>query len=289
MAAVNILAHANTRLIECNDFFSLYLYSGTVQKDLNVLFQSDELAIFVCLSGHLVSCTDTLSYHLSERLVSFALKHNCKKLLSAGIFTEFLILTFSLKTLEKLIETAGEDVRLTMSHFTSCQCTVHNCNSEILELSRKLLSESTEKYWGHLIKTQFIFQELLISFVRLFTADKAVDTDKVALVAKQILEAYPDKNLNLEKLADKCGVSKSHLCRVFKKATGQTISQYLNHVRIERACKLLAETGVPIEEIAIASGFNNASYFFRVFKKQVGKLPLEWRRNYSVASRINEK
>lgn len=51
MATINILAHENTRLIESNDSFSLYLYSGTVRKDLSVLFKSDELAIFVCLSG----------------------------------------------------------------------------------------------------------------------------------------------------------------------------------------------------------------------------------------------
>ncbi|MBU1106081.1 MAG: AraC family transcriptional regulator [Candidatus Riflebacteria bacterium] len=289
MAAVNILAHENTRLIERNDFFSLYLYSGTVRKDLSVLFQSDELAIFVCLSGKFVSSTESLSYNLSERLVSFALRHNCRKMLPADIFTEFIIITFTQQTLEKLIETAGENVKLTMSHFTSCQCTVHNCNSEIMELSRKLLNESTEKYWGHRVKTQFTFQELLISFVRLFTADKEDEVDKATVVAKQILEAFPDKNLDLEELADKCGVSKSHLCRVFKKATGQTVSQYLNHIRIERACRLLADTGVPIEEIAFASGFNNASYFFRVFKKQVGKLPLEWRKKHSVASQIDAK
>lgn len=286
MATINILGHENTRLIESNDSFSLYLYSGTVRKDLSVLFKSDELAIFVCLSGQLVSSTETLSYHLSERLISFALRHNCRKLITAGVFTEFLILTFSQRTLEKLIVTASENVSLTMSHFTSCQCTVHNCNSEILELSRKLLKESTEKYWGHRIKIQSVFQELLISFVRLFTADKDETVDKTVVLAKKFLEAYPDKNLDLEELADKCVVSKSHLCRVFKKATGQTVSQYLNQVRIERACKLLSATNVPIEEIAFAAGFNNASYFFRVFKKQIGKLPLEWRKKHSVAAEI---
>ncbi|OGK06027.1 MAG: hypothetical protein A2W80_14355 [Candidatus Riflebacteria bacterium GWC2_50_8] len=156
----------------------------------------------------------------------------------------------------------------------------------ILELSRKLLKETTEKYWGHRIKIQSVFQELLISFVRLFTADKDEAVDKTAVLAKKFLEAYPDKNLDLEELADKCGVSKSHLCRVFKKATGQTVSQYLNQIRIERACKLLSATDVPIEEIAFAAGFNNASYFFRVFKKQIGRLPLEWRKKHSVAAEI---
>jgi AraC-like DNA-binding protein len=284
VAAVDILEHENTRLVERNGYFSLYLYSGTPDKNLHVSFQSEQLAIFVCLSGQLVSSTESLSYHLSERLISFALRHNCRKLIPAGVFTELLILVFSQQTLEQLIESAGENVTLTMSHFTSCQCTVHNCNSEILDLSRKLLKETTEKYWGNRLKSQYIFQELLISFVRLFTADKEAETDKTAVMARRFLEAYPDKNLDMDELADKCGVSKSHLCRVFKKATGQTASQYLNHVRIERACRLLAETDIPIEEIAFASGFNNASYFFRVFRKEVGKLPLEWRKKHSVAS-----
>lgn len=287
MRTVDILAHENTMLLEQNEHFSLYLYSAAAPENVHVQFKSDQLAIFICLSGGLISSTETLSYHLSEKLVSFALRHNCKKIIPGGVLTELIIITFSQETLELLVESAGESVRLTMSHFTSCQCTVHNCTSEILELSRKLIKETTEKYWGHRIKSRFIFQELLVSFVRLFADSGSGENDTTAVVAKGLLDNYPDKNLDLEELAEQCGVSKSHLCRVFKKATGQTTSQYLNHVRIDRACKMLAETSVSIEEIALTAGFSNPSYFFRVFKKETGKLPLEWRKTHSVASEIS--
>ncbi len=281
MGKQDILKCEYSKLVEKNDSFSLYLFSATPEKDVDVIFQSDQLAIFICLSGKLISSTQTLSYHLSEKLISFALRHDCKKIVPKGVFTEFLILTFSQKTLENLIKTAGEDVYLTMSHFTSCQCTVHNCSSEILTLSRKILKECTEKYWGHRMNLQFIFQELLVSFVRLFTADKTAEKDLTAEKAKEILGANPQADLDLDDLADKCGVSKSHLCRLFKKATGQTVSQYLNKIRIETACQLLSDTDKPIEEIAFLAGFNNPSYFFRVFKKQTGKLPLAWRKTAS--------
>ncbi len=283
MTVKNVLTCEHTRLIERNESFGLYLFSATPDHDLHLEFKSRSLAIFVCLSGRLVSSTQTLSYHLSENLISFALEHDCKKAVPAGVFTEFLVITFGRETLESLIKLAREDVILTMSHFTSCQCTVHNCNSDILNLSRKLLKEATEKYWGRELNLGFIFQELLICFIRLFAADKEQAVDKTVSLARQQLEASIKHDLNLDDLADYCGVSKSHLCRVFKKATGQTISQYFNACKIDAACTLLGESGLSIEEIAIQSGFNNPSYFFRVFKKQTGKLPLEWRKTYSLA------
>ena len=289
MPELDILKHENTRLIEQNKLFELYLFSGSMKKDLKMVFKSKELAIFVCLSGKLISSTQTLSYHLNEKHISFALKHDCKKIIPKDVFTEFMIITFSLKSLKKLIKNAGEDVNLTLSHFTSCQCTVHNSNSEILSLSRKLLKESVEKYWGYRINLNFIFQELLIAFVRLFASDKINKTEQTAVQAKQILQANVEKELNLEKLADECGVSKSHLCRLFKKSTGQTISQFFNSLKVEYACKLLKETEDSIEQIAFNSGFNNPSYFFRVFKKQTGYLPLEWRKNHSLVNELMRK
>ncbi|MFZ5949271.1 MAG: helix-turn-helix domain-containing protein [Candidatus Rifleibacteriota bacterium] len=288
MTIKNILTCEHTRLVERNENFSLYLFSATPEQDLQLEFKSRSLAIFVCLAGRLVSSTQTLSYHLSENLISFALEHDCKKAVPAGVFTEFLVITFTRETLESLIKMAKEDVFLTMSHFTSCQCTVHNCNSDILNLSRKLLKEATEKYWGHELNLGFIFQELLICFIRLFSADKEQAEDQTVTMAKQQLEAALNQDLNLDELADHCGVSKSHLCRVFKKATGQTISQYLNACKIETACNLLGESSFSIEEIAEKAGFNNPSYFFRVFKKQTGKLPLEWRKTYSMANHLKK-
>lgn len=285
MTSIDISKSDHTKLIEQNKMFRLYLFSATLEKDLEFVFNSNDLAIFVCLNGKLISNTKTLSYQLSEKFISFALKHCCKKIVPKDQLTEFLILSFSQKILEKLIVKANEDVALTMNHFTSCQCTVHNCNNEILSLSHKLLKESTENYWGRQMVLTHTFQALLISFVRLFTNDKAKNANETIDNVKQILAANLLENLNLKRLSDECGVSKSHLCRIFKSSTGQTISQYFNLLKIETACSLLAVSGLSIEEIAIQSGFNNPSYFFRVFKKQTGKLPLEWKKSHSIASK----
>lgn len=286
MEVKNILTCEFTRLIERNENFALYLFSASPKEDLHLEFKSGNLAIFVCLAGKLISSTQTLSYHLSENLISFALEHDCRKAVPAGIFTEFLVITFTRTTLESLIRQAKKDLSLTMGHFTSCQCTVHNCNADILSLSRKLLREATEKYWGYELNLGFVFQELLICFIRLFSADRNSALDHTIDMAKQRLEVSLNKDLNLDELADYCGVSKSHLCRIFKKATGQTISRYFNACKIDKACKLLGDSSISVEEIAIQAGFNNPSYFFRVFKKQTGKLPLEWRKTYSLASEL---
>ncbi|MDD7652976.1 MAG: helix-turn-helix transcriptional regulator [Candidatus Faecousia sp.] len=66
---------------------------------------------------------------------------------------------------------------------------------------------------------------------------------------------------------------------MFRKETGQTISAYVSHIRIEKSKALLRQPGVPIAEIAGLCGFEDQSYFTRVFKKQTGISPKQYRNN----------
>lgn len=83
---------------------------------------------------------------------------------------------------------------------------------------------------------------------------------------------------SLDELCGHFGVSKSYLCRIFKKQTGITIVEYINRLKIQHACKLLQETDLPINEISSQSGFDTVIYFNRVFKKVMGNTPKDSRR-----------
>ncbi len=85
------------------------------------------------------------------------------------------------------------------------------------------------------------------------------------------------KNLSLEFLADFFGFSKYHLCRIFKKYTGYTINQYITLLRIERAKELLKTTSLPANKICVMVGIEDVNYFYRLFKKQTGQSPKEFR------------
>jgi len=83
---------------------------------------------------------------------------------------------------------------------------------------------------------------------------------------------------SLDELAEHFDISKSYLCRIFKKRTGLTVITYLNSLKLQYACKLLLETDLPINEISRMCGFKSDIYFTRVFKKLMECTPSQKRK-----------
>ncbi len=79
-------------------------------------------------------------------------------------------------------------------------------------------------------------------------------------------------------------ISKSHLNRKIKAATGLTTSQYILKVRLNKAKKMLARSQKPIGEIALDCGFNDFAYFSRIFHKEFGMTPTAYQRLPHMAS-----
>ena len=91
------------------------------------------------------------------------------------------------------------------------------------------------------------------------------------------ISMYIQKNyLNIKglgEIADRFGISESHLCRVFRARTGVTVTHYINALKMQYAYKHLIETNMPIKEIYKKCGYANSQYFNRVFKKFRGVTP----------------
>lgn len=80
------------------------------------------------------------------------------------------------------------------------------------------------------------------------------------------------RELSVEKIAKHVNVSKSHFSREFKKYIGMSLIDYINNVRCNQA-KILLRKGVNVNEAAELCGFNNMSYFPKIYKKIIGNLP----------------
>ena len=91
-----------------------------------------------------------------------------------------------------------------------------------------------------------------------------------------IQEGAP-RPLDLHAVADECGIGYSTLRRRFKQMTGQTITDYLLRVRLDRARDLLAHTRISVAEVADAVGFADPYYFSRVFRLKEGVSPTAFR------------
>lgn len=65
---------------------------------------------------------------------------------------------------------------------------------------------------------------------------------------------------------------------LFKKATGMTMTQYLRHLRIQKAKQMFQQTRLPAKEVAQRVGFTDYFHFSRIFKKEVGCSPTQFQR-----------
>jgi len=85
------------------------------------------------------------------------------------------------------------------------------------------------------------------------------------------------KTITLKELAEASHLSSYHFLRCFRSAYTKTPFQYLTHLRLKKACKLLRETEMPVNEIISKCGFENDSSFIRLFKKEFRITPIQFR------------
>lgn len=95
---------------------------------------------------------------------------------------------------------------------------------------------------------------------------------------KVIISHLDDPNLSSVLLAEELSMSQRHLNRKLKETTGKDTANYIREMRIEEAKRLLEHTHDSISEIYMKCGFDNPSYFSRVFKQIVGVSPTEYRK-----------
>jgi AraC-like DNA-binding protein len=102
--------------------------------------------------------------------------------------------------------------------------------------------------------------------------------DQINAVVSRITEQL-DHPLSAGRIAAELGMTESRFSRFFRRATGNTFTDFVNRVRINRACQLLMESDRPITEICYDVGFNNVSNFNRRFLDIKGMTPREFRRD----------
>ena len=104
------------------------------------------------------------------------------------------------------------------------------------------------------------------------------DDDRLNDVYQYIINNYK-YDCNLEHASEISNLSKASFCRYFKKRTQKTFSEFVNQVRLWDAGNQLISSDRNISEIAYSCGFNNISLFNRLFQKQFGIGPREYRKN----------
>ena len=92
------------------------------------------------------------------------------------------------------------------------------------------------------------------------------------------IQSHYDEELSLALLAQRCNLTPSYFSRAFREKTGTPVFEYINRLRIEKACWLLKRTKMPVIDIAFTVGYNNVSFFNRYFRKLNAMSPREYRK-----------
>ncbi len=95
--------------------------------------------------------------------------------------------------------------------------------------------------------------------------------------AQGYIEQHLIEDISVKLLAEHLGCSPSHVMRSFRKRLDMTVVEYVTKKRLEKAKQLLANTDLPIMTVAEFTGYTDYSYFTRVFKKETGITPREYR------------
>ena len=144
------------------------------------------------------------------------------------------------------------------------------------------IAENTSDNRNNLIIQFEIKSRLLLFFKRVLQSGFILENNTSGRnTTEKEMISYIQQNftrkISLKEFGNQFHLSEKYISRYFKEHFHITISQYINHLRMERARQLLQETTLPVTEVAMRCGYENVSYFIRSFKKMYGNPPLKYR------------
>jgi AraC-like DNA-binding protein len=159
---------------------------------------------------------------------------------------------------------------------------------KVQQTMNHILNEYNEKKLGYEMEVQSQLMHLFSIFIRNHYLEisqipeekaKALEKIKASIVYIEMNYTY---RLALEEVANIVYMSPYNFCRTFKKATGKTMVEYVNSVRIKEAEKLLITSTKSISDISSEVGFSSLNYFTKLFKKKNGISPHQFRKQNSI-------
>lgn len=158
-----------------------------------------------------------------------------------------------------------------------------NNHSGVQQLIERLIYTFVEGHKSKDLFVDLIIQELILRLLQtkarktlLESTDNYLSDHRIAY-AIQYIKNHLVENITIDQIAEKACLSKSHFFRVFKNTLGVSPIDYITSERIKLSKHLIKNTNQQISEIAYKTGFNNASYFNKQFKKHEHMTPKEFK------------
>lgn len=154
----------------------------------------------------------------------------------------------------------------------------------------QILQMLREIYGGAKTGQSLILQGMTLRlFERLeekYSPDRIPDLDKKCMQIYVEIERYIRENfktVTARELKEKFHFNINYFNLLFQRFSGFTYKQYLQKIRVDRACELLANTDMPVKDISEAVGYENRTYFYKLFTKITRLTPVEYRNRHRLA------
>jgi AraC-like DNA-binding protein/ligand-binding sensor protein len=135
----------------------------------------------------------------------------------------------------------------------------------------------TQRQYTAVIRLLDIFGQQLSTLANRMTVRDGEAEPPMIRRAKAHIAGHCGDPISLEEIARAMHVSTFYFCKMFKKATGLTFTDYLGRVRVEKAKSLLLNPHLRVSEIAYTVGFQSLTHFNRIFRKVAGEAPTDYR------------
>ena len=160
---------------------------------------------------------------------------------------------------------------------------LHDDDGYIWKMVRRLCEEYEQKEIGFLESMRCQLILLLIDIMRQLKLPDAEETkgenDIVNHMIKHVNKHFTEP-LSLKDFAEKYNYSSAHISNMFKREIGITFSEYVQSIRIQESCRLLANTNKSVAEIVNTVGYTDVKFFNKVFKRITGMTPRQFKQTY---------
>lgn len=195
-----------------------------------------------------------------------------------------------LEYFNKLMENIGllDIVNQAISEDNQCFYRL-NLNAKTPYLIDSLFKECIDAFnckddFSEAIMSSIVIRILILLFTN--RDARVVDQNKNDRILNLVMMHINNKisqaqNISLDEICNETHISKYYLCHLFKRTTGLSVMQYTNNLRLTQAKKLLINTNMKIQDIALSLGFSSSTFFCKFFKNSVGCPPAQYRNKHA--------
>lgn len=151
-------------------------------------------------------------------------------------------------------------------------------NLKIDDLGAKGPFESFSEFYTINEMEGYFIEKIEAAFNSL--AQKDINSNPITNIVNYICDNYDDIDLSITKISNNIYLSPAYISTIFKEETGKTINRYISEYRLTKAKDLLKSPDIKINDVALKVGYSDGNYFTKIFKKETGLTPSEYRKKF---------